>query len=284
MPMRLLLAAVLAATPVVTAPPPALRVDPFYAKYVPAAGMPVLGSAKVSDAALLAAAGIVEGMFAHRPDLAANLRVRGYRFAVMARSEGTVDLPEQRGWKRPARDDPRLTRCERIHYDTRIGAMTDAQYWNARARGMGGQLTSGAEEDLLGERASRYWGETIFVHEVAHGVLDAIRVVDPALFASIDHAYRDTRAAGRWTNEYAATRVDEYWAVGTQIWFESSRRIMVDGRQILSPDDLRAYDPALHAALARVYGTTHRLAGDPFHRHPARVPPGPPPVNTAEVC
>ena len=28
----------------------------------------------------------------------------------------------------------------------------------------------------------------------------------------------------------------------------------------------------------------NRLSADPFHDHPARVPPGPIPRNTAEVC
>ncbi|WP_198152583.1 hypothetical protein [Tsuneonella dongtanensis] len=59
---------------------------------------------------------------------------------------------------------------------------------------------------------------------------------------------------------------------------------MFDGRRILSREDLAEYDPALFSALGKAYGTRIRLAGDPFWRHPARVPPGPPPLNTAEVC
>ena len=43
---------------------------------------------------------------------------------------------------------------------------------------MAGPLTSGAAEDLLGLRSSRFWGETIFVHEFSHNVLAAIRAVD----------------------------------------------------------------------------------------------------------
>ena len=58
----------------------------------------------------------------------------------------------------------------------------------------------------------------------------------------------------------------------------------MNGRQVLSHEDLAAYDPPLYAVLARAYGTSHRLRGDPFHLHPARVPPGPIPENTAEVC
>lgn len=282
-PLALLLAAAAPAS-TITPPPPALRADPFYAKHIAAAGIPILSSAKVPDAALLAAHAIVTGMLAHRPDLAAEIARAGTRVAIMAEDEFTTDLPEQRHWTRPGRDDPRLTRCERIHYDARIGALTDRQYWNARARGMGGVFTSGAAEDLLGLRSSRYWGETIFVHEFAHNILFAAERVDPALHAAVQRAYRSALAAGRWKDEYASTSPAEYWAEGTQFWFNSNRLAAFDGRRILSHRDLGAYDPALYAALARAYGGAHRLASDPFYNHPARVPPGPIPKNTAEVC
>lgn len=282
----LIFAAMLAAPdPVaVTAPPPVLRADPFYAKYVDAAGVPVLSSARVPDAALLAARDIVRGMLRHRPDIAAAVVGMGTRVAIMAEDEATTDLPEQRHWTRPTRDDPRLTRCERLHYDARIGAMTDRDYWNARARGMGGTLTSGAAEDLLGQPSSRYYGETIFVHEFAHSILNAIQWRDPVLYGQIAQAYADARAAGRWRDEYAMTTLTEYWAEGTQFWYNSNRLAVVDGRRILSDRDLKRYDPALHAVLSRLYGPRHRLSGDPFYRHPARIPTGPIPRNTAEVC
>ena len=272
------------APPPIGAPPAALAADPFYARYVNAAGVPILSSAKVPDAALVAAQGIVTAMLAHRPDLAAEIVRSGTRVAIMAEDEYTTDLPEQRHWTRPTRDDPRLTRCERIHYDTRIGAMTDRAYWNARARGMAGLFTSGAAEDLLGLRSSRYWGETIFVHEFSHNVLIAAERADPALHAAAERAYRAALAAGRWKDEYASTSLAEYWAEGSQFWFNSNRLAAFDGRRILSHRDLKRYDPALYAVLARAYGKVHRLPGDPFYNHSARVPPGPPPRNTAEVC
>ena len=235
-------------------------------------------------AALEIAESIVEQMLTHRPDLARWLALNGYRVAIMAESESTTDLPEQAHWTRPDRGDPRLTRCERKHYDERIGKLTDREYWNARARGMAGPLTSGAVEDVLGLRSSRYWGETIFVHEFAHDVLAAVRAVDPKLARSVDSAFDKAREAGRWKNEYASTSVDEYWAEGTQFWFNSNRLAVFDGRRILDDTDLRAYDPHLFAALGKAYGSRHRLVGDPFWMSPARVPPGPAPRNTAEVC
>ena len=58
----------------------------------------------------------------------------------------------------------------------------------------------------------------------------------------------------------------------------------MDGRQVLNHDDLAAYDPALYSVLGEAYGPHHQLKSDPFYMHPARVPPGPIPENTAEVC
>jgi hypothetical protein len=267
-----------------TAPPKSLGLDPFYAKYLDAGGIPVTSSAKVPDAVLDKARSIVLQMLAHRPDLKAELARKGYRVVIMAQDESTLDLPEQAKWTKPARDDPRLTRCEIKHYDERIGKLTDREYWDRRARGMGGLLTSGSVEDLLGLPTSRYYGETIFVHEFGHDVLWAIRDADPKLYAAVERAYAHAKAEDLWHDEYAMTTVDEYWANGTQFWFNSNKLEVMNGRRVLSDRDLKGYDPALYAVLARAYGSRHHLTGDPFYNSPARIPPGPIPANTAEVC
>lgn len=141
-----------------------------------------------------------------------------------------------------------------------------------------------AEEDVLGLPTDRYFGETIFVHEFSHQILDAVRAVDPELYARLQAAYAHAQTAGLWRDEYTMTTIDEYWAEGSQFWFDSNRLQVFDGRRILDHQDLGAYDPALYAVLGEVYGEENRLAGDPFWKHLARVPPGPPPQNTAEVC
>ncbi len=266
------------------APPAELKLDPFYRRHVDAMGLPIVSSAVVPDAALLAARDIAVAMLIERPDLRRAMIARGFRIAIMAETEGTLDLPEQRDWKKPARDDPRLTGCERKLYDERIGRLTDAQYWNARARGMGGDLTSAGAENLLGVPGTPYFGENIFVHEFSHGILEAARTADPALYARVERAYAAAMARGLWKGEYAATTIDEYWAEGTQIWFNSNMLAVVDGRRILNDADLAGYDVALFNVLSEVYGDRHRLAADVFYRHPARVPAGPPPVSTAEAC
>ena len=264
--------------------PASLGAEPFYAKHVSASGLPILASARVDDKALKAARDMAVSMLAHRPDLARWLVDNDFRVALLAQEEALLDLPDKAHWTKPARDDPRLTRCEFKHYDVRIGAKTDRDYWNERARGIGGPRTVGSEEDVLGLRTTRYGSETIFVHEMAHNVLFAIEGADPSLYAEIEAAYANALANGLWRDEYATTTVQEYWAEGSQTWFNSNRVVIVDGRQVLNHEDLIAYDPPLAAALRKAYGDTHKLRSDPFYLSEARVPPGPLPANTAEVC
>ena len=121
--------------------PTDLGYDPtFYKKYVDAHGIPVIGSEKVPDTALLVARDIVVYMLGNRPDIRREMIAKKYRVGIMAVTGMTTDIPEQRNRKKPAKDDPRLTRGERANYDAPggIGSQTDKEYWDRRARGLGG--------------------------------------------------------------------------------------------------------------------------------------------------
>lgn len=251
----------------VTTPPATLDVDPFYKKYTDALGIPILSSEKVPDGALLVAWDIVIAMLTKRPDLRQEMIRKKMRVGVMAQSEVTTDIPEHRHRKKPARDDPRLTPAERANYDRPggIGSMTDKEYWDRRARGLGGNPTTCAEENLLGYPGTRYYGENILVHEFAHAIMNvAIRTADPQLYEEILAAYRDAMAKGLWKGHYAATNADEYWAEGPQFWFWSNYEYRDGSRRVQSPDDLRQYDPRLYELLSRVY-ETHRIPMDVYH-------------------
>jgi hypothetical protein len=244
-------------------PPDSLKYDPFYRKYTTAVGLPIVGSATVSDAALLVARDIVTHMLARRPDVREAMIRQGFRVAIMAETESTTDLPEQRDWKKPTIDDPRLTDGERANY-ARIAAMTDKEYWDRRARGMGGRLTSGAEENILGYPGTRYYGENILVHEFSHGIMSGIRTADSTLYQGIQAAYRAAKEAGRFEGHYAINTAAEYWAEGTQWWFWSNYEHYAGDVRLQTPDDLANYDPTLYALLAQVY-LDHHVPMDVYH-------------------
>ncbi len=268
--------------PAVSPLPPDLSLDPFYKKHTDARGIPVVSSEKVPDQALLVARDIVNHMLAKRPDVRAAMVARKLRVVVMAQSESTTDLPEQRDWKKPGPNDRRLTQRERDNYEQGIGKMTDKEYWDRRARGMGGNPTSGAEENLLGYPGTRYFGENILVHEFSHAIMDiGLRRADPAFHEEIHAAYREAMNNGLWRGHYAATNSSEYWAEGTQTWFWSNYEYVDGERRVQTPDDLKAYDPRLYALLERVY-LDHHIPADIYHgknlkprrRRPADEAPG----------
>lgn len=254
----------------VTRPPTELGLDPFYTKYADAFGIPIVASDQTDDAAVLIARDIVNYMLAKRADVRAEMIARGSRVMIMAQEEQQTDLPEYRSMRKPAKDDPRLTPRERERYDQPggIGSQTDQQYWNARARGMGGFRTSCAEENLLGRPENgRYFGEHICVHEFSHGIMSALRRVDEPLMKELEAAYANAKATGLFKGHYAENTIAEYWAEGTQWWFWSNyawvdkARNAPDGFRLWSPDELKTYDPALYAILEKVY-LGHRIPAD----------------------
>jgi hypothetical protein len=249
---------------------PPLGTDSFYAKHGDASGIPVIGSARVPDAAIARAVDIVTSMLSRRPDLRSEMVRQGVRVGVIAEEEAITDLPEHRHWTKPKRDDRRLTQCE-LKYFEAIEAQSDRDYWNARSRGTGGRFTTVGAENLLAVPGSRYFGENILVHEFSHTILDAIRAVDAALYAEVEAAYAAALKAGRWKGDYAAVTLTEYWAEGTQFWFNTNMLARLGEGPLLSHRDLQRYDPALAAALAEAYGKRHRIAADPFYRHSARL-------------
>ena len=255
----------------ITAPPARLGLDPCYEKYADAGGRPVTGSRHGPDTALLVTRDIVTAMLAHRPDVRDELVRQGARVGVMAITEATTDMPEQRDWKKPAIDDPRLTKCEVRDYAKTIALMTDRQYWDGRARGMGGLFTTGGAENVLGVPGTRYYGENIMVHEFSHNIMNALRTVDPGLVARLEAAYARALKQRLWQGAYMANTLEEYWAEGTQFWFNSNKAYITDTLTVVDDGDLRAHDPDLYALLAEVYGETHHLAADVFYRHPARM-------------
>ena len=242
----------------VGAVPESLGADPFYQKYVDAGGIPVLASTKVPDIALLVVRDIINTMLVARSDLRASMIERNWRTGVIAEVEMTMDIPEYGDMKRPdaPEDEPIM--------------QADRDYHANRSRGLGGNPTTGAEENILGYPGTRYWGEHIFVHEFAHAIHRAIRDVDPGMAQEISDAYDAAMSADKYRHpdgrrHYATTNANEYWAEGVQWWFFSNYGECFTGDvKVESPEEFGAYDPVLFELIGRVFNT-HHIPMDIYH-------------------
>ena len=222
----------------VTPPPDAVRtafkLAPFYQKCVSVGGFPVVGSAKVSDSALLEAAWLIDHMLTDRDDIRRAMIANKVRCAVMAIGELTTDIPE--------------------HND-----LTPKKYWDRRARGLGATAerpaVSGAEENLLCAPGDPYREENILIHEFAHAIHEmGMNTVDPGFDGRLAVAYAGAMKAGLWKGKYAATNRMEYWAEGVQSWFDTNRVNDHDHNHVHLRGQLKEYDPALAALIAEVFG------------------------------
>lgn len=210
------------------------ELDPFYKKHIDAQGMPIVGSEKVSDAAMLEAHWIVNKMVGHQPDILKAMAKNKTRLAVMAYNEYTTDIPEHR------------------HLKTRI-------FWDRRARGLGATLSapavSCAEENVLCHPNDPYSTENICIHEFAHAIHSMGMIeVDPTFDNRLKKAFEDAKSAGLWKDTYAMTNHHEYWAEAAQSWFDNNRANDALHNDIDTRDKLKKYDPAVARLCDQVFG------------------------------
>jgi hypothetical protein len=196
----------------------------FYKKHVDYKGFSILGSGRVSDAALLEARYLIDKLLGERDDILQAMIKARCRFMVMAPAEMTTDVPEQRHM--------------------------DKEYWDKRARGLGGKLSSCGEENLLNLKGDRYKQENILIHEFNHAIHQhGLRAVDPTFDKRLRAAYKKAMDAGLWKGTYVATNHSEYWAEGAQAYFDCMRPQFGANTR----EKLQKYDPDLFALVDEVY-------------------------------
>ena len=256
-----------------TAPPPALELDPFYKKYVDALGIPVVTSAKVPDAALLVARDIVQFMLANRPDLRKELIRKKWKVAIMAQAKRPTIFRSTANIRLlPKIEDERLTPEQRENYNKPggVGTMTGEQYWNGRGRGFGGEpdgenTTSCAEENLLGYPGTKYFGSSICVHEFSHGIMrGAIYTVDPDYRKAVEEAYAAAKQQGLSSAQgYPGNNFNEYWATGIEAYVFGSGH---------GPESLLKADPRLYELVRQVIPST-KMPGNVYVGRTRQAPP-----------
>ena len=230
----------------VTAPPKKLKLDPFYKKYTEAGGYPIVGSARVNDFALKEAAYLVDLMLARRPDVRKAMIESGSRLIVIGHDEFTTDIPE-------------------------YAHMKPKNFWDARARGLGGSRTdpvcSCAEENVLGYAGDPYSTESIVIHEFAHNIhLRGLIRIDKTFDARLKQAYDRAMERGLWKNKYASTNRNEYFAEGVQSWFNNNRPPDHDHNHVDTRKELKEYDVGLAKLCEEAFGETKLVYTKPVTR------------------
>ena len=231
----------------VTPPPAYLKLDSFYTKHVSASGYPVVGSKQVNDYALKEAAYLIDVMLDHHPEVRQIMIANKSRCVVMAYNEFTTDVPEY------------------SHFSPK-------DYWDARARGLGGSerdpVCSVGEENVLSYKGDPYHQECILIHEFAHNIhLRGLIHHDPTFDKRLKQAYDDALAMGLWKTKYASVNHHEYWAEGVQSWFSNNRLPDHDHNHVDTRKELIEYDPGLANLCREFFGNTKLV----YTRAPTRL-------------
>lgn len=228
---------------VVTSVPDSLGYDKFYTKYVDVNGLPLVSSWRVPDSAFVAAHRTLYAMTSMLdPKILEAMKRSNARVAIMARYEGTTDLPEH-------------------HYlvnDTTLN-------WDLRARGLGGTieepLTSCAEENVLAYQIDKYHAEDILIHEFAHAIhCIGIIQVDSTFDDRLQKLYEQAKAKGILAGTYRETDRMEYFAEGVQDWFNVNAEMPHnDGKHnwCNTREELQQFDPDLYNLIGEYFPKTN---------------------------
>ncbi len=205
--------------------------DDFYRKVTDAKGLHILSSEQVDDRALLEVRYLILRVLDGRDDVLQALIGRKLRIGVMACNEYTTDMPETRKMN---------------------------PWWNKRARGLGGNPTTCAEENVLNFRGDPYTGENIFIHEFAHAVHHSgLSVVDETFDRRLRDLFKRVKAGGDFEG-YAMNSFGELWAEGVQTWFHCNTAGLVwtggeKRKPLYTREDLKAHLPGLAALMEEVF-------------------------------
>ena len=228
---------------VITGVPDSLGFDKFYTKYVDVNGIPLISSWRVPDSAIVAAHRTLYAMTSMlKPEIVQAMKKANARVAIMARYEGTTDLPEH-------------------HYlvnDTSLN-------WDLRARGLGGTieepLTSCAEENVLAYQIDKYHAEDILIHEFSHAIhCIGIIQVDTAFNTRLNALYKKAMKSGILDNTYRSSTKEEYFAEGVQDWFNVNAEVpRTDGKHnwCNTREELQEFDPELYQLISEYFPKTN---------------------------
>lgn len=205
----------------------------------------ILAGEDVDPVAINQLADRVYNMLVERPDLIASFNDNAVEGRVIADGQRITGLPEF----------------------AEIYELYPGTDWNRRGRSFAGTdlipIIAGAEENLMCLEETYYQDEDNFVRTMAIAIRRfGLQFVDPVTNAAIDRAYQTAIAQGLWKNTLAEINSFEYWAEGTQSFFDTNLEEPEDRppnsshNHVDTRSELRAYDPDLYQLAVAVYGDT----------------------------
>ena len=204
----------------------------FSSKRLEYDGIPIKALKEVAGEAMLQARARLAMMLDKLPGVRRRLHEAGVELHIIGRNQVTSDLPEFRHLKgKPF--DGKLTIDE-------------------RTRGMGGQLVSCGEENLLKLDKDRYRGRDICVHEFAHAIQD-LGMTD-AERGKFREQFHHSLAKGLWKDAYAATNEHEFFAeLSMWYWGIHGDLGMKGTKPANGREGLKAYDAEAYALFDKFY-------------------------------
>lgn len=196
----------------------------FFSKQLDYQGIPIKAHQVVSDEALYVARERLASVLQHLPIITSNLVAAKVALHIIGKDQVTTDLPEWRQDKgKPLAEYNGLTRDQ-------------------RTRGMGGQLVSCGEENLLKLDKDKYRGRDICVHEFTHAIRNL--AMSQAARDLFDRQFERSIKKGLWVKGYAASNPDEFFSE-LSMWYFGTHGDMNMNEPKPQPgaEGLKKYDP-----------------------------------------
>ena len=225
--------------------------DLYYRKYVETDNLSIVSSRFVADEALVQCKKIVHAMMQRIPEAATVMNEHHFRIGVVGAYENITDMPECR----------------------KFNQYWPETNWDTRGRGYGATdyvpLMTCGEENIIKimNYTERYPTESIMVHEFAHNIDFALRLINAPFLdfangiefgTTLDNAYNHAYTSGLWAGTYSMENVAEYFAEGVQAWFNTCNMYVTIGgarTKLKTREQLKNYDIQLYNLLSRIMPT-----------------------------
>ena len=223
----------------------------WYKKYTHVRGIPIIASKRVNNRALLKAAAVTNKMLMGKKygkNIAKHLKRYRTRIGIIGQNERLTQMPEARHLDKS--------------YDTKAAGLSIFGEWKFDNKSNKWKeyyrIALTREMNVLqkGYPIDKWaWGSSLTQHEFAHNIHLAVFDNEYAsLSKEIKRAYQAAMKKGKWKGAYAATNEYEYFAEGSELWFNHNFSDPYGNTYVKRREQLKKYDLALYRLLLKVYG------------------------------